>query len=315
MLFSIERLVGCPVAVISADSPVCTNTSVSFSGSGSYDPLGWITAFSWTWPSGTTVLSGSPPATPKVQFTSAGTKTIYLTVTDNDGETGGTSFNVTVQNANTTWSGTTSFSVTMDPAIKALVNAAINSIPGVSGVEVSEGSFTVSAKTRECCKTSGGIGNQKCGDGSLVLSANIGSVIIWGGSFDKSIDFCGWGASVHLEANVNLSGDVTANATAGSFLNGCATDCPYATASMAAGLTATAVVSASACVKLWGTDHCSPSVGAEGSAGISWSGTVGDNDCGSCSGITGSLSLNTITLTGTVTVPGYSGSYSKQIWP
>ena len=72
--------------------------------------------------------------------------------------------------------------------IKDAINQAINTIPHVSGIEVTEGSFSTSARKRECCNPPGAIQYEKCCDGSLTLSANLGEIEIYGGSFGE-IDF------------------------------------------------------------------------------------------------------------------------------
>ena len=78
-----------PTGVISSPSTNVTITagqSVSFDGSTSNDPDGTITAYSWTFPGGN--ISTSSLATPgNVTYSSAGSFTATLTVTDNAGLT------------------------------------------------------------------------------------------------------------------------------------------------------------------------------------------------------------------------------------
>lgn len=69
----------------------CTGLTCSFNGSGSNDPDGSITTFAWTFGDGT---SGSG-VTPNKTYSSAGTRTVILTVTDNGGLTGTQSQTVT----------------------------------------------------------------------------------------------------------------------------------------------------------------------------------------------------------------------------
>jgi hypothetical protein len=56
---------------------------ITFDGSGSYEPDGSITDYSWTYGDGTSGVSKKPTHS----YTSAGTYSVSLTVTDNDGET------------------------------------------------------------------------------------------------------------------------------------------------------------------------------------------------------------------------------------
>ncbi len=70
----------------------CTDLACSFNGSGSSDPDGSITNYSWNFGDGNTGSGVSPSNT----YTTAGTYTVTLTVTDNDGATDSTTGSVTV---------------------------------------------------------------------------------------------------------------------------------------------------------------------------------------------------------------------------
>jgi PKD repeat protein len=84
-----------PVAAASA-SPLSGSAplAVQFSSDGSADPDGTITAYSWQFGDGTTATESDPSKT----YTSTGTFTAVLTVTDNDGVTASDSVVVTVSN-------------------------------------------------------------------------------------------------------------------------------------------------------------------------------------------------------------------------
>ncbi|HMG35079.1 MAG TPA: glycoside hydrolase family 44 protein [Blastocatellia bacterium] len=85
-----------PVARISASPTTGTSPlAVSFSGTGSSDPDGSISAYAWSFGDGTTA-SGS---TTSHTYSSAGNFTATLTVTDNQGATSSTSVPITVSSA------------------------------------------------------------------------------------------------------------------------------------------------------------------------------------------------------------------------
>ncbi len=79
-----------PTAVIA--SPACTELACSFDGSGSSDGDGMIVTFAWDFGDGT---SGTGATTSHV-YPAAGTYTVILTVTDDDGATGSAAVDVTV---------------------------------------------------------------------------------------------------------------------------------------------------------------------------------------------------------------------------
>lgn len=70
--------------------------SIQFSGSGSWDPDGWVTDYFWDFRDGTT---GSG-ATPNHAYSSAGTYTVTLTVTDDGGATNSSQSTVTIEAVN-----------------------------------------------------------------------------------------------------------------------------------------------------------------------------------------------------------------------
>jgi hypothetical protein len=73
-----------PVAM--ADGPDSSQAGqlVTFDGGGSASPNGWITDYSWLWGDGTSQPNSSSPIASHV-FSSRGTFTVVLTITDNAG--------------------------------------------------------------------------------------------------------------------------------------------------------------------------------------------------------------------------------------
>jgi PKD repeat protein len=82
-----------PVAQAGPDQTVLVGLPVALNGSGSHDPDGSIVAHAWNFGDGT---SGTG-VKPSHAYSSAGLKTVTLTVTDNDGLTGSDTLAVTVQ--------------------------------------------------------------------------------------------------------------------------------------------------------------------------------------------------------------------------
>jgi len=83
----------------------CTNLSCSFNGGGSSDSDGSIVSYSWNFGDGTSATG----ATPSKTYASGGTRTVTLTVTDDDGATGSSLQSVTT----TAPAGSISLAVTM----------------------------------------------------------------------------------------------------------------------------------------------------------------------------------------------------------
>ncbi len=95
-----------------SSSPALVGQSVTFNGTGSYDPDGSIVSWSWNFGDGYTG-SGS---TPTHAYGAAGTYTVTLTVQDNGGATGSISHTVTIT-APANQSPTASFTVSSSPAL------------------------------------------------------------------------------------------------------------------------------------------------------------------------------------------------------
>ncbi len=72
-----------PVAVFTAPAQAVTNETISFYGSGSYDPDGTITNYTWTFDDGTISYGENPTHA----YVLPDTYVITLTVTDDDGKT------------------------------------------------------------------------------------------------------------------------------------------------------------------------------------------------------------------------------------
>lgn len=74
-----------PVASFTASpNPVCIDCTVSFNATASYDPDGTTLSYSWGFGGGAYDITGANTATPTCKYNSAGSRTVTLTVTDND---------------------------------------------------------------------------------------------------------------------------------------------------------------------------------------------------------------------------------------
>lgn len=85
-----------PVAVLAGDVTATINVAASYSGSGSYDPDGTVTNYSYNFGDGTGDIDNG--ANPDIvhTFSAANTYTVVLTVTDNQGGSGSDSLQVMV---------------------------------------------------------------------------------------------------------------------------------------------------------------------------------------------------------------------------
>jgi M6 family metalloprotease-like protein len=81
VLFALPGPPGPPVAVISAPASARTGVSVTFDGSGSWDPDGSIVSYGWVFDDGTTATGPTATRT----FATMGRHSATLTVTDNSG--------------------------------------------------------------------------------------------------------------------------------------------------------------------------------------------------------------------------------------
>ena len=86
------------VAPVAAFTPACTGLDCTFDGSGSTDPDGSIASYAWSFGDGGTASAAAPAHT----YTTAGTYTVSLTVTDNNGATNTKTTNVAVVDPNAT---------------------------------------------------------------------------------------------------------------------------------------------------------------------------------------------------------------------
>ena len=74
-----------PIASFMApSSAVCVDCVVPFSAGASYDPDGTTLSYSWSFGAGAYGITGGNTANPTCKYSSSGTKTVTLTVTDND---------------------------------------------------------------------------------------------------------------------------------------------------------------------------------------------------------------------------------------
>ena len=84
-----------PVAEAGSNQTVLVGETVRFDGSGSYDPDGGNLSYSWDFGSGATPATGNAER-PSCTYSTTGTKTVTLTVTDPPGATARDTVTVTV---------------------------------------------------------------------------------------------------------------------------------------------------------------------------------------------------------------------------
>jgi len=221
------------------------------------------------------------------------------------------------ESPDTSWTVTATISTTVDQSVLNKVNSAINSIPGISGTSVDKIEGALSAKRRECCDPDGDIKHETCCDGTLTLEAEVEKIKIWGPpQFEESVSFGAfWGANVKITVGVFIQGTISASGTYGKYVNECDQGCDYGSASIGGSVALIVEATGCCCVKTFGTDHCTGTIGVTGSGSISWDGTFRNNQCGSCDGPNGDINLNDITCSLTVDIGVWSAGVSKQIYP
>lgn len=129
-----------PVAVIA--NPVCVELTCTFSGEGSTDPDGSIASYSWDFGDGATSDGASTSHT----FSSAGTYTVRLTVTDDFGATGTVTRGVTVTVSSPGGPGRVIVISVDGLAANQLGAIPAAEVPGWSRI-VAEGAATLNART------------------------------------------------------------------------------------------------------------------------------------------------------------------------
>lgn len=189
------------------------------------------------------------------------------------------------------WSPTYTVGFEVDPIIKEKFNKAIQAIPGLSGVSLSEVVVDASARWRGCCDRQT-LKHEICCEGSLTLSVDLLNQPILAKTVEARVELRGWGASVYLTIGGSVTGRIAVQGTAGTYINECSgSGCLYGSGSIAASLSPALGIKGCCCVKLWGEDHCSPQISATGQATISITGSIRNNQCGQCDGLHGELVL------------------------
>jgi PKD repeat protein len=112
------------------DDPTCTALACSFSGDASTDGDGTISTYSWNFGDPTSGAAANTATTKDADhaFSAAGTYTVQLTVTDNDGATGTVSKSVTVSVP--AGSPTAAFTVSCSALDCTVIDASTDAAPG-----------------------------------------------------------------------------------------------------------------------------------------------------------------------------------------
>ena len=124
---------------ISPATVVAPGTAVSFDATGSTDPKGTITDYSWSFGDGTPVDDAGTSTSVQRAYASRGTYTVTLTVTNNFGQTNTSTHTITVDDPPTA-------AFTSSPATVAAPGATVNfdataSAPGASGGTITDYSW------------------------------------------------------------------------------------------------------------------------------------------------------------------------------
>lgn len=131
--------------------------TVSFDGSGSFDPDGSVTSYSWNFGDGTTATG----ATVSHTFTHGGTYPVTLTVTDNSGAQGFAVTTITVREpAQLAYTGVTSADYADSPTLSAILTGSLTGNP-ISGATIN---FSISGPggTQTCSSSTDANGVASC---------------------------------------------------------------------------------------------------------------------------------------------------------
>jgi hypothetical protein len=195
-----------------------------------------------------------------------------------------------------TWS--TTITVTMPDNVKNKIKSAIESIPNVDNINITEAKLSCTADKRDCCTDGGtliedGERYQEC---VFTLSASVDGIVIWGPpSFDETFEITGvLKADLKIKAGITLDGEGSVGATGGRRWDDCDEGCYYGSIDADFDIGVSLTLEIDACVKILWWETCGSIEFTPASVSVGITCGVRYNSKTACDGLHGDCCLKDI---------------------
>ncbi len=215
---------------------------------------------------------------------------------------------------NTTPRSTAAVNLDLGSGVCDKINEGLSKIPNVT-VTVSGGSASVAGETWDCC----GVGNVAVEEGVKSYSGSIGfsgsiSGTIWGYSLDETVTGSLFGIptefAVTATLGVTANADVVISADAEKIVSDCGANSFTATIDVDLNTTIAVECALETCVNVGTYEAESNFSITPGQVDVGASGSLSYND----SAVSGSVGVNSIDVSVSLSVPGYSWTYTENIY-
>jgi hypothetical protein len=215
------------------------------------------------------------------------------------------------------WSNwTTSITCDAPSDIVSKVNAAVNSIPGVS-VTVTEVKGAFTGQQKDCCDDDGLIPDgERYVQSSLTLSAEIDNITIWGPpTIDETFEISGiFKADIKIDVGVKLASDFSVTGAIGARSEDCIPEsCFFGSISSDVDISVAATLDMSYCYKIAWWEDCGSIAWTPASVNVGIKCAVSYNSPYSCTaGLDGDACLKDITFSTDFKIGGDVGLHFER---